>query len=434
MSSLIAIAIYLPIIILLLILIGILNGTETAITSLDLFRLKTTVQTRLLTNKKTSLSKIYKLIKSFRATLMMILCACTLCNTALVSITTLFFTIIIKNETEATWITTIVIGLLILALGELTPKILAKQQPERYLNLFYPIIITLKWIFWPLTRLITWIPFTDHKEKLTITESELLTMLKIIEQSGVVEKNEQNLVSSALKFDEKTVDKVMIKFNEVDYLKIDFNFNQIRTSFLKRMHSRLPVYNPESKKFIGVINARTVLQKMLSGRLKSLKKMTSPILTFPNTLLLDDALEQFQKQQIQIAAIENFKTGQLLGIATLEDILEEIVGEIYDEYDTTGKVKQIGQHIWQIYPDVNLKLVFTKYLKIPCPLELNKIKIGQWFQKNINYNSSDLDVNENFVYENFSFRRIYIENKKNQKISIIEIEHLTSLDDELAIT
>lgn len=102
MSSLIAIAIYLPIIILLLILIGILNGTETAITSLDLFRLKTTVQTRLLTNKKTSLSKIYKLIKSFRATLMMILCACTLCNTALVSITTLFFTIIIKNETEAT--------------------------------------------------------------------------------------------------------------------------------------------------------------------------------------------------------------------------------------------------------------------------------------------------------------------------------------------
>lgn len=170
-------------------------------------------------------------------------------------------------------------------------------------------------------------------------------MLKIIEQSGVVEKNEQNLVSSALKFDEKTVDKVMIKFNEVDYLKIDFNFNQIRTSFLKRMHSRLPVYNPESKKFIGVINARTVLQKMLSGRLKSLKKMTSPILTFPNTLLLDDALEQFQKQQIQIAAIENFKTGQLLGIATLEDILEEIVGEIYDEYDTTGKVKQIGQHI-----------------------------------------------------------------------------------------
>ena len=405
MSLTVALSVYLPLMLVILALIAMCNGSETAITSVTPIRLKALITHSSRPKKqKDRFKKIYKLAREFNQTLAAILFASTLCNTALATIATLFFTIVVQSEGTAIWMTTLIIGLLVLSVGEIIPKVIAKHNAENYVFIFYYLIRFLLVILYPITWVMT---FGQSKSRKTLlTEDELLEIVKIIEQEGVLEKQEEDLITSAIKFDETKVMDVMNPLDKVYSLRPSTTWNEVRSLYLKTLLTRFPIYNEAKTDFTGLLNIKSAFRTMLNHKNPLSKNNISPILKVYEDESLNKVLEKMQRFQNQMAAVYNHDSKQLVGLVTMEDLIEEIVGEIYDEHDITGFVKEVGNHKWLVNENVLVRNLFKTYLHLPVKPEWQSWKLAKWFNSNIHYNEADHDESANFVYENYAFCRI----------------------------
>ncbi|AHF57831.1 hemolysin family protein [Spiroplasma eriocheiris] len=433
-----ALFVLLPLMIILLIFSSFFSASETAITSINVIRLK-----QLAKGKRTkvrsknreikSAKRVYKFIKDYDRTLATILMANTLINTALATIGALFFATFIRSEATATWVATAVIGVVVLIFGEIVPKIIAKRSPEKFSIFASYILWVWKIVLYPFTWLL--VLKKEKPGQVSTTENELLELISTIESEGVLEKNEKQLIESAITFDEKNVGDVMRDKEKVKAVFNDTNWRDLQKIYKEERFTRMPIISRTDGSVEGILNIKDVLIAIIDKKEVNIKELASEPIYISKHLKLDDALELLQQEQVHMAIVTpNRESKTFIGVVTMEDIIEELVGEIYDEDDETGQVKEIGHHMYWMHGNTPIKKVFKKYLQLNVPPKAEGKTLYQWYVAQTGYEfTPNADLPEDFVYHNFAFRINREKTKKlktksnnvKSKAVIFEIEILT---------
>ncbi len=320
------------IIAILLCLSAICSATETAFSSVNHIRLKNYAAEG---NK--SAQRALKITEDFDRALTCILIGNNVVNIASSALATVIFTE--KLGSGSVGIATAVMTVLVLIFGEILPKSLAKENSESFslfmalplkiaMTLLSPLIFFFTLIKNGVTRLIG-----KKGSEPSVTEEELKYIIDEIEDEGVLEESESELVRSALEFDETAVSQILVPRVNIVGIEIGENPETIREIFLETKFSRLPVFEKTIDKIVGVLLQSDFyefyISKDKSGGIGSI--MTAPIF-ISETQLISQALRQMQRKKTHMAVVVD-QYGGTEGICTLEDIIEELVGEIYDESD-----------------------------------------------------------------------------------------------------
>ena len=318
-------------IIILLIISAVCSATETAFSSCNRIRLKKLADE----GSKSAKNALY-ICENFDKALTAILIGNNVVNILSSALATVLFTKYLGSGSVG--VATLVMTLLVLVFGEIIPKSLAKENSESFsvlmaapLRAFMFVITPLIWFFSKLTKLVSKLS-GKKKEEPSITEEELKYIIDEIEDEGVLEQQESDLVRSALEFDEITIDKILVPRVNIEAVEISDSLEKVKDLFISTKYSRLPVYEKDIDHIIGVIHQSDVFELYLSKKKKSLGDIMKKPVYISETMHISEALKKMQKAKVHMAVVID-QYGGTEGIATLEDIIEELVGEIYDESD-----------------------------------------------------------------------------------------------------
>lgn len=326
------IAIYVIILVALLILSAFFSATETAFTSLNRTRLKL-----LADDGKKSAKKALKHADNYDRLLYTILIGNNIVNLTLATISTLLFSSIITNsESLSATLSTIISTIAVLIFGEITPKTLAKEFPEKVAMFVAPIMDFFTIILYPLNLVFTgWKlllkKIFNFKSEDVITEQELLTYVEEANEDGTLDNNETELISSAIEFNDAEVGDILVPRVNVIAVEENTPMKDIRLVFSEHGFSRLPVYRGSIDTIIGMIHEKDFYAAYTSGA-TDIKGIVTSMALATEHMKISDLLRSMQKQKVHMATVVD-EYGGTLGIVTLEDILEELVGEIWDEHD-----------------------------------------------------------------------------------------------------
>ena len=326
------IAIYVIILVALLILSAFFSATETAFTSLNRTRLKL-----LADDGKKSAKKALKHADNYDRLLYTILIGNNIVNLTLATISTLLFSSIITNsESLSATLSTIISTVAVLIFGEITPKTLAKEFPEKVAMFVAPIMDFFTIILYPLNLVFTgWKlllkKIFKFKSEDVITEQELLTYVEEANEDGTLDNNETELISSAIEFNDAEVGDILVPRVNVIAVEENTPMKDIRLVFSEHGFSRLPVYRGSIDTIIGMIHEKDFYAAYTSGA-TDIKGIVTSMALATEHMKISDLLRSMQKQKVHMATVVD-EYGGTLGIVTLEDILEELVGEIWDEHD-----------------------------------------------------------------------------------------------------
>lgn len=353
-------------IIIMMIFSALFSSTEMAYSSLNKLRLKNYESQG---NKKASIA--LKLANKFDDVLTAVLIGNNIVNIAISSISTLLF-VNIFGESGA-GISTVVITVLVLIFGEVLPKSYAKKNSEKLALLFAKtlsvLVIFFKPVIWLLNKLSSLV--VSGEESPSVTEDELKYMIDEIEEQGIIEEQESELVKSALEFDEISVDEILIPRVKVTGIDINTSIDEIKQIFITEMYSRLPVYEKNLDNIIGIITNKTFFKMLVEGG-NDIRTIIQEVPHIADCKLISEAMLDMQRSKVHLAVVID-QYGGTKGIVTLEDIIEELVGEIYDEEDEViAKITQISPNKFEIAGDMNVNdmlkqldidenLVHTKY-------------------------------------------------------------------------
>lgn len=314
------------------------SGTETAFSSVNKLRLKNYEAQG---NKKAS--KALKLANEFDEVLTAVLIGNNIVNIATSSVSTIIFVDIFGSKGAA--VSTIVITVLVLIFGEVLPKSYAKKNAEKIALMFASPLSVLVVIFKPaiilLNKLSSLISTGDGSP--SVTEDELKYMIDEIEEQGVIEEQESELVKSALEFDEITVSEILIPRVKIVGIDINTPIDEIKDTFSSQMYSRLPVYEKSLDEIVGMITNKAFYKMLVEGR-NDIKSIIQDVPHIADTKLISEVLRDMQRSKVHLAVVTD-QYGGTKGIVTLEDIIEELVGDIYDEDD------EIENRIFMVAPD-----------------------------------------------------------------------------------
>ena len=326
------IAIYVIILVVLLILSAFFSATETAFTSLNRTRLKL-----LADDGKKSAKKALKHADNYDRLLYTILIGNNIVNLTLATISTLLFSSIITNsESLSATLSTIISTVAVLIFGEITPKTLAKEFPEKVAMFVAPIMDFFTIILYPLNLVFTgWKlllkKIFKFKSEDVITEQELLTYVEEANEDGTLDNNETELISSAIEFNDAEVGDILVPRVNVIAVEENTPMKDIRLVFSEHGFSRLPVYRGSIDTIIGMIHEKDFYAAYTSGA-TNIKGIVTSMALATEHMKISALLRSMQKQKVHMATVVD-EYGGTLGIVTLEDILEELVGEIWDEHD-----------------------------------------------------------------------------------------------------
>ncbi|MBR0303910.1 MAG: HlyC/CorC family transporter, partial [Clostridia bacterium] len=256
-------------------------------------------------------------------------------NILLASVAAVFFVDRVSEDHGAT-ISTAVITVVVLIFGEITPKTLAKAAPERFAMATVPVVRALMIFFTPLgfifslwTRLIS--KLAGAKEEPSITDDELITIVNEAYNEGELDESESELIRNAIVFDDRQAEDILTPRVDVVAVSVNAPLKKIAEIFSETGFSRLPVYEGSLDNIIGVIHQKDFYEEILEGKRKLRNIMQKPVYVSP-TMKISKILKELQSEQTHVAVVVD-EYGGTAGIVTMEDILEELVGEIWDEHD-----------------------------------------------------------------------------------------------------
>lgn len=247
-------------------------------------------------------------------------------------------------------ISTVVITIVVLIFGEISPKSLAKDSPERFAMLSAPLLRILMWVLAPLNFL-----FSQWKKLLTVifrvkddrrlTQQELLVLVDEVEQEGGIDRDEGELLRSAIEFPDQEAEDILTHRVDLEAVQMNASREEVAKVFRESRYSRLLVYGEDLDDIRGVIHLKDFCDAPEGAALKDM--MTSPLFV-PPSVKISALLRQLQRSKSHVAVVSD-EFGGTLGIVTLEDILEELVGEIWDEHDEVEEpVRQTGEGAYRI--------------------------------------------------------------------------------------
>ncbi len=377
------------VLVLLIILSSIFSSFEMAITTITDYKYESYYEKK----KKGSIYRINKkLIKNYNMTLSTILISNTLVNVGSSTLSTLFFTniLILSGVSDpialGTGIATGVITFVVLLFGEMLPKTLARKNSMFFLKLFGSFIFGLYYFFWPINWVLNKIIKPSDER---ISEKEIDTLIDIVTNQKVLGQHEATLTSNALKFDDITISSCIETSKEIQYVNIGWTHKQILDKFEKSKCSRLIVKN--KNKIVGYIHLKDVIFDK-----KNWENKVRKIMIVSQYMKLSETLREMQFTNQHIVLVKkNNKSTSIIGIISLEEILEKLVGEIRDEQDITPTIAQIDKFTWKISPDAKISVINKK---IKTNIEFDGTvkeyikSLGYKDKNNLKIKDKDLDI------------------------------------------
>ena len=305
------------------------SASETAYSTLNKNRLKLMAE-----GGRKGASRALKLYENYDSLLSSILVGNNIVNIALASAATILFVRLIGNAGAS--VSTAVITVVVLIFGEVTPKSIAKDYPESFAAFAAPALTVLVIILKPVNflfsawkKLISKLFGSDNSK--SVTQEELLLMLEEVEKEGAIDPGEGELLVNALEFAESTADEVLTHRTEMNAVSIDEDKNRIAEIFVDSGFSRLPVYEDDLDNIVGIIHYKDFFTPEGISP-KPLGELMKPPVFVNGGEKIDAVLKLMKKHKTHICVVVD-EYGGTSGIVTMEDILEELVGEILDEHD-----------------------------------------------------------------------------------------------------
>lgn len=327
---------------------AVFSGTETAYSSVNKLRLKNYEAQG---SKKAA--KALKLANKFDEVLTAVLIGNNIVNIAASSVSTLLFISMYGDNGAA--VSTIVITLLVLTFCEVIPKSYAKKNAEKIALAFATPLTFLVGLFKPLVFLLNKLSalFDRGEDVPSVTEDELKYMIDEIEEQGVIEEQESELVKSALEFDEITVNEILIPRVKVIGVEVNSSIDEIKELFSSEMYSRLPVYEKSLDDIVGIITNKSFFKMLVEGK-SDIRGIIQEVPHIADSKLISEAMKDMQRSKVHLAVVID-QYGGTKGIITLEDIIEELVGEIYDEDDEiVSNVVMIAEDKYEVAGDLSV--------------------------------------------------------------------------------
>ena len=287
---------------------------------------------------------------------------------------------------SAVSISTIVTPIVVFFAGEMLPKSIAKKYSEPLALATGPVLRFLMKVFWPLSALLTWIgqsaaKLTPDETPVSFTEDELYDIIEDMTEEGSLDEQQGELISSALQFGEVTVESVLTPRVDLVAVDISSSLENILAVIKTTNHSRLPVYEGSIDNIIGVLQIRKFIKAYLRlGNNLDLRPLMDEVFFIHQSTNIDELLPVMSKRKLNMAVVtDNY--GGTLGIVTVEDILEELVGEIWDEDDVVEEsFVELGDGVYMVDADESVTDVFEQlgFEDPEADEELVNTLMGEW--------------------------------------------------------
>lgn len=356
-------------ILIIIVLIGLsayFSATETAFTSVNRIKIK-----NMANDGNHKAERVLKLTQQYDKMLTTTLVGNNIVNIAMTAIATVLFVSLFGSYGPT--LATVVITVIVLIFGEITPKNIAKEKAEEFSMFSAPIVQGLMIILTPINFIFTkWKQLTAKIFKLgensAITEDELLTIVEEAETEGGIDEGHSELIQNAIEFQKLTAEDVMTPRPKMEAVDIECSKEELAEKFKTTGFSRLPVYEEDIDKIVGVINQKD-FHNDLAGTNKNIADYVSPVVFVGTAMKIFDLLKKMQQIKSHMAIIID-EYGGTEGLVTMEDIIEELVGEIFDEHDAviSKDIMPLQNGSFRVQCSANLSKVFD-YFEISEELE-----------------------------------------------------------------
>ena len=297
--------------------------------------------------------------------------------------TVLFFDLLTNTEAQdwSTTISTIVMTLVVLTFGEIIPKSLAKLMPEKFATFSAPLLGLLVVVFSPFSFLFKKLQnllgkLAKTEEDQGMTEEELVSIIEEAEESGDIDEDESTLIKSAIEFNDLEVGDIFTPRIDITAVRSDVTKEALAKEFSESGYSRIPVYEEDLDNIIGIVYYKDFFTTAFKQS-TPISEIIKPVMYVTKTQKINDLLRDLQEKQLHLAVVTD-EYGSTAGIVTLEDILEEIVGEIWDEHDEIiEEIKQIEEKEYIVSGMANLEKLFDT-LDMELDEEMDALTVNGW--------------------------------------------------------
>lgn len=400
----------------LLLFSGYFSASETALTSANKLRLRNQAE-----NNNVKAQRSLKLIENYDQTLSTILIGNNIVNIAMATIATTIATSMFGNQGSTLVATTVVITALVLVFGEILPKSLAKQSADKFLtNVSASLMIILR-LFYPITWFFVKLKvgvnrlFGSSDEEPTVTDDDVKALVEMGEEEGTFLSNEKELLHNAIEFDDIVVKDILTPRPDVIAVSIDTSIEEIKEIFIQEKYSRLPVYDGTIDNVIGVISHRDFFAHyVLNPQSFQIDTIIRKPYFVISSVKISSVLKDLQKSKVHLAIVLD-EYGGTLGIVSIEDIIEEIVGDIWDEHDENETlIEQIDNEKVLLNGKFPIE-EFSELVNIRLP-ETSSVTLSGWISETLGYLPKKGEL---VTYDSF---QLYIEDVRNRRIQKVILQ------------
>ena len=399
---------------LLILLSAFFSAMETAFSFVNKIRVQHAVE-----NGDKKAAKVLYVIEHFDKALTAILICNNIVNLGCSSIATVLCLNLFGDIGSA--IATGVTTLLVLTFGEVIPKCLAKEHCDAFAGKtagilkFLTIILTpLVFIFMKLRAVALKIAGSSEDAP-SVTENELKYIVESIEEEGVLEESESEMVRSALDFDETTAEEILTPRVDVVFINIEDSPEKIKESIIENRYSRIPVFENTTDNIVGILHTRDYLEALADGTVPNLRELLQTPYFIFKTQQLSKILSHFKRTKVHLAIVTD-EYGGTLGIVTMEDLLEEIVGEIWDEDEEIERTHyKIGNNEYLVNGDLELDEMLELYDMDADAIESDAVTVGGFI---LEHAGTIPKKRESIETDGFRFTVMEVENQRIMRVVV----------------
>ena len=416
---------YYVILVIMIILSAFFSASETAFSSVNLIRLRQYVD-----DGRPGAKKALNVAERFDEVLLAILIGNNIVNLASASLATIVATEVLNLGASGAPIATAVMTVLIIIFGEILPKSYAKENSESLAlsigTIYYYMIKVMKpliFIFMVLKDFVAKL-YSKKEDEPSVTEDELNVIIDTMEEEGVLQQDEVEMLQSVLDLSETFVKDIMTPRVDVVAVDVHDSTENVKNVFFEEKYSRIPVYDESRDNIVGILYERDLFSAIIeNGSTDDL--LIADVMRDPMyvsyTMRVSDLLTrlQLEKQHLAIVADEY---GGTAGLVTMEDVLEEVVGEIYDEHDEEEqKKKKKSDTLYEVKAEIELDELFD-IMDIDLDIPEDAYSLGSWMYSKI----EDIpEIGDMYQYHNLIFTIIEVEDRRiiRVKIEVVEPEN-----------
>ena len=358
------------------------SATETAFNTFNKIRVKNLAEKG---NKKAT--RALELVEDYDTLISTILIGNNIVNILAASLATVYFGKLLAGGPAAefdTTISTAVMTVLVLTFGEICPKTIAKQSPDKFVLFATPLISALVVLFKPLSFIFKQLQNLLSKifkpdEDQGMTEEELISIIEEATEEGDFDEEESTLIKSAIEFNELEVGDIFTPRIDITAVRSDITKDELSKVFTESGYSRIPIYDDDLDNIHGIVYYKDFFSDAQATDVE-IRDIVKPVIYVTKTQKINDVLKDLQEKQMHLAIVTD-EYGSTAGLVTLEDILEEIVGEIWDEHDEiVEEIKLVGEGEYIVSGMANLEKLFEE-LEIELDEDLDAITVNGWAMK-----------------------------------------------------